>query len=119
MKKYFDVNSTLRIKGIAIILMVCNHLFPIDDWIYPENRFISIPVGSKTIAAYIGGFSKICVAMYALLTGLGMYYVYSKKSLRGGVQPHDKKITSLFCYVLGDNSINLCSSNVSIKGVYI
>lgn len=96
MKKYFDVNSTLRIKGIAIILMVCNHLFPIDDWIYPENRFISIPVGSKTIAAYIGGFSKICVAMYALLTGLGMYYVYSKKSLRGGYSHTIKKLPRFF-----------------------
>jgi hypothetical protein len=78
----FDTQSTLIVKGIAIILMVCNHLFPIPELIYPENQFLSISVGSKTLAAYVGGFSKICVAIFALLTGIGMFYTYSKKSLR-------------------------------------
>ena len=31
----FDKNDSMRIKGIAIILMICNHLFPIPEWIYP------------------------------------------------------------------------------------
>lgn len=33
----FEKNDTQILKGIAIILMVCNHLFPIPEWIFPEN----------------------------------------------------------------------------------
>ena len=92
----FDKQSTLLIKGIAIILMVCNHLFPIPEWIYPENQFISIPIGSKTLAAYVGGFSKICVALFALLTGIAMYYTYSKKSIGRGYKHTLKKLLPFF-----------------------
>lgn len=53
MQQIFTKDDTLKIKGIAIIMMVCNHLFPIPEWIYPENQFISIAIGSKTLAAYI------------------------------------------------------------------
>lgn len=81
----FDKNDTMRIKGIAIILMICNHLFPISEWIYPENHFYSIAVGDKTLAAYFGSFSKICVAIFALLTGMAMCYTYSKNTIGGGI----------------------------------
>lgn len=74
----FDVRSTNILKGFAIILMVCNHLYPIPEWIYPSNQFISLQLGSKTLAAYFGGFSKICVAIFAFLSGYGMYYTYKK-----------------------------------------
>ena len=84
MNYIFDKQSTLHIKGLAIILMVCNHLFPIPEWIYPDNQYISIPLADKSLAAYIGGFSKICVAIFALLTGIAMYHTYSKKSIGGG-----------------------------------
>lgn len=83
MKKSFTIDDTLLIKGVAIILMVCNHLFPIPEWIYPENQFISIAVGSKTLAAYIGGFSKICVAIFAFLSGYAMYFTYTRRGMGG------------------------------------
>lgn len=92
----FNKQSTLYIKGIAIILMVCNHLFPIPEWIYPENQFISIPLGSKTLAAYVGGFSKICVAIFAFLTGIAMYYTYSQKSIWGGYKHTLKKLLPFY-----------------------
>lgn len=92
----FNKKSTLYIKGIAIILMVCNHLFPISEWIYPENQFISIPLGSKTLAAYFGGFSKICVSMFAFLTGIAMYYTYRKKSIEVGYKHTLKKLLPFF-----------------------
>ena len=95
-KTTFDSNVTLMIKGIAIILMVCNHLFPIFDWIYPENMYISIPIGNKNLAAYIGGFSKICVSIFALLTGISMYYCYTKKGLKGGYSYSLRKLPRFF-----------------------
>lgn len=78
----FDNSITMEIKGAAIILMVCNHLFPIPEWIYPENNYFSLSFGSKTIASYIGGFGKICVAIFAFLTGIAMFYTYSKAELK-------------------------------------
>ena len=111
----FDKKSTLLIKGIAIILMVCNHLFPIPEWIYPENQFISIPLGSKTLAAYVGGFSKICVAIFALLTGIAMYYTYSQKSIGGGVQAYSKEIVTLLYNILDNYFVHIYSCYVSRK----
>lgn len=78
----FDKDSTKLIKGYAIILMLCNHLFPILEWIYEANMYWSIPIGSKSIAALIGGFSKICVSMFAFLTGYGFYYSYKNCCIR-------------------------------------
>lgn len=92
----FNKNDTIRVKGIAIILMVCNHLYPIPEWIYPENQFYSIAVGSKTLAAYFGGFAKICVSIFALLTGMAMYYTYSKNTIGGGTGIHSR---SSFCFI--------------------
>ena len=92
----FDSNSTLLIKGIAIILMICNHLYPIFEWIYPENMYLSFPLGDKNLAAYIGGFSKICVSIFALLTGIGMYYCYKKKGIKIGYVYNLRKLLKFF-----------------------
>lgn len=70
---------TVFIKGITIILMFCNHLFPISEWIFDSNKVISISIGSKTVASYVGGFGKICVAVFAVLTGIGLYYVFQRR----------------------------------------
>ena len=75
----FTGEVTTYIKGIAIVLMICNHLYPIPEFIFPENQYFSLAIGSKTLAAYIGGFGKICVAIYTILTGIGLYHTYSNK----------------------------------------
>lgn len=95
-KNIFTKSDTLLIKGGAIILMVCNHLFPIPEWIYPENRFISLAIGDKTLAEYFGGFSKVCVAIFALLTGIAMFYTYSKGSLFCAYRHTLKKLPRFF-----------------------
>lgn len=79
MKDHYN-DKTTYIKGITIILMFCNHLFPIPEWIYASNIYVSIPVGAKSLAAYIGGFGKICVSVFAFLTGVGLYYVYQRQN---------------------------------------
>lgn len=69
-----EKNITVFIKGNAIILMFCNHLYMVTD------KVNSIAIGSKTIASYVGGFGKICVAVFAFLTGIGIYYIFQRKS---------------------------------------
>lgn len=95
-KRKFSANDTLLIKGVAIILMVCNHLYPTLDWIYPQNMYFSLPFAGKTVAAYIGGFGKLCVAMYTFLTGIGMFYTYSKLQLLGGYKHTIKKLLRIY-----------------------
>lgn len=100
----FTKTDTLVIKGIAVILMICNHLYPILDWIYPENMYYSISVGSKTIAAYVGGYSKICVSMFAFLTGYGLYHSFLKSSLR---EMYKKAIPKISLFLISYGSIIL------------
>lgn len=77
MKETKDI--TVFIKGITIILMFCNHLFPIPEWIFDSNTVVSFAIGSKTIASYVGGFGKICVSVFALLTGIGLYHIFQRR----------------------------------------
>lgn len=80
----FKKDDTLIGKGVAIILMVCNHLFPIQEWIYPENQYISFMINGKSIAAYFGAGSKVCVAIFAFLSGVGLFFIYSKSTIKNG-----------------------------------
>lgn len=106
----------MKIKGIAIILMMCNHLFPIPEFIYPENNYFSLPFGGKTIAAYIGGFGKICVAIFAFLTGIAMFYTYSRTELKKKLGSYLEKIAKFSRYILDDSFCCLFTDYIFFKG---
>ena len=57
-----------------------------------RNVYPSIAIGSKTIAEYVGGFSKICVAIFAFLSGYAMYYTYVRRGM-GGYRHSLKKLS--------------------------
>lgn len=107
----FDTKCTKLSKGIAIILMVCNHIYPILDWIYDENKYVSIMLGSKSLAAYIGGFGKICVAIFAFLTGYGLFYTYTSRKTKDAYL-HTLKKLLIFCYFLVYINNNIYTCNV-------
>ena len=92
----FGKRETQILKGIAIILMVCNHLFPIPEWIFPENQFMDLYIGSKGLAAYFGGFAKICVSIFAMLSGIGFYHTYNKYGKKYGYIHNLKKLLPFF-----------------------
>ena len=85
-KADFDKNTTSAIKGIALILMFIHHFFAYPEW-YIES--ISYP----DLAGYVRFFrysAKICVPVFAFLTGY--FYAYARnKSLRYSLH----KITDL------------------------
>lgn len=99
-KNELTKESTIYIKGIAIILMFCNHLFPIIEWIYPENMYWSISIGEKTIASYIGGYGKICVAIFAFLTGIGFYHTLKKYKNNHWIIVYGNQIKKLFYFLI-------------------
>ncbi len=76
----FTKNDTLFIKGLTIIMLVSNHVYGMPEWIYDQNKYFGLSIGMRTISSYFGGFSKICVAVFAFLTGIAMFYMYSVKT---------------------------------------
>lgn len=66
---------TQMIKGLAILTMLMHH-------------FIVIPVNSiefSYITSLFGYFCKICVALYALLSGYG-YFFAKEKTIKYGLK---------------------------------
>lgn len=72
----FTKQDTNILKGVAISLMLCHHLFTFPERLN-EVTVISIPfINGMTFAGCIGQFGKICIAMFALLSGYGFYVTY-------------------------------------------
>lgn len=68
----FDAEMSQVIKGIAIIIMVFHHLFGSSDWVLERNCFFSIPMGEYSLEYYVAVFGKICISIYAFLSGYGL-----------------------------------------------
>ena len=69
----FTKRDTKILKGIAICLMLCHHLFT-----FPERLdgvgFVSAPfINGMSFAMCMGQFGKLCVALFTLLGGYGAY----------------------------------------------
>lgn len=68
-----DINMSTMLKGIAIILMVFHHSFGFpNDWIDGIN-YTSTILG-QPINYWIRWSTKICVAIFAFLTGYAYFY---------------------------------------------
>lgn len=66
----FDKVCSLKIKGIAIILMLFHHLFRIPD-LYKGYEIIWFPL-SENLVVSLADMSKICVALFVFISGYGM-----------------------------------------------
>lgn len=84
---YFDRRTTNIIKGIALILMFIHHFFT-----FPETfvEGISYP-GAEAFAAVFRQPTKICVPVFAFLTGY-LYFFQPRKTFSYSI----KKILDLF-----------------------
>lgn len=66
------------LKGVALLLLLCNHFCVVQDWIVPPSTLVDVSIQGKPLLGYIGAFGKICVAIWAFLSGIGAYYSYRK-----------------------------------------
>lgn len=73
----FSKNDTLKIKGIAILMMYVHHFYLSPDR-YGKYVVDFFPL-TETITVYIASALKICVAMFVFLTGYGMAISYKEK----------------------------------------
>ncbi len=70
----FTKEDTNVIKGIAILLMLCHHLFAFPERLSSGVFYYSaFAIGNHTLSYYIGVFGRICVSMFLFLSAYGTY----------------------------------------------
>lgn len=70
---YMDKKTTDAIKGVALIIMFIHHFFAFPEWLVDGGRYLEL----STFAKYFCQPTKICVPIFAFLTGF--FYFYTKK----------------------------------------
>ena len=86
----FNVNISNQIKGISIILMLVHHFFGFPQWtssVY-DTRIV---IHGIDINYYIAAISKMCVSLFAFITG----WSYAKNSHRDFRYSFNKAATML------------------------
>ena len=67
--KPLTLQDTDFLKGLALLLLLCHHLFYIDNGLYD-----SISIAGHNVIQVIGQWSKVCVAIFIFLSGYGLMY---------------------------------------------
>lgn len=83
--KKFDVEMSTLIKGIAIIFMVIHHLFGFPAWYIKGIDYSGITILGKTLPQCTLYSVKICVNMFAFITGYAYFY-NKNQTLRYGIK---------------------------------
>lgn len=82
MKEYhFLKEDTLCVKAIAVMLMLTHHLFAFPDKLHDGAEYVGIFTMSdgQSLAMLLGNFGKLCVALFMMLSGFGIYRSYMLK----------------------------------------
>ena len=94
----FDKRQTFIAKGMATLMLLWHHLFGsysiFLDKVISLLSFKGIPV-----ECIIASFCKICVAIFVLLSGYGLYKSYNKKSNDYTVLSKNQKIIGDITFV--------------------
>ena len=68
--------ETMRLKGVAILMMLFLHLFNTDERMGLCHPLVSL--GDKPLVHLIARFSALCVPIYIFLSGYGLSFIYHK-----------------------------------------
>ena len=77
----FTKKQSLAVKGVAILMMLWHHLFYPGN--YAEFTLNCWPI-MESQAVHIALFSKICVSLFAFISGYGLFLSYRKVIGGGG-----------------------------------
>lgn len=76
----FGKQQAQQMKGIAIIAMFFHHFFGFPTWLAPENNFVHTYIGQRCLESDIASFFKICVGIYAFVSGYALFVQGNKHS---------------------------------------
>ena len=77
MEKGFTKEDTLALKGVAVMLLLCHHLFTSTER-YVNYLIYYTEDDSFNITAIIAQYAKLCVPMFVMLGAYGLSLVYGK-----------------------------------------
>ena len=72
-----SINDTNALKGVALLLLLCHHLFYVQNGLYND-----IHINSLYLVQEIGIFCKLCVALFVFLSGYGLMV---QAEMNGGI----------------------------------
>ena len=78
-KATFDRKASVCLKGIAIILMMFHHNFR-DETLFNSYTISFVPFSEAHVVAFAYA-CKICVSLFAFITGYGLYINYRESSM--------------------------------------
>lgn len=81
MDNFITKERSLCIKGVAIILMLIHHCFGFPEWYYISIKYVELDI----VLYGIKFTTKICVAIFAFITGWGFAYT-SNKSIYSSIK---------------------------------
>ncbi|MBR2589977.1 MAG: acyltransferase [Clostridia bacterium] len=72
----FTIKHTNIVKGIAILMLLWHHLFSSNPNTF--DRYVSVFwIKGIPVEVFIGGFCKVCVAIFMFLSGYGLFKSYT------------------------------------------
>ena len=80
-EKYFLKKDSLSIKGIAILMMIWHHCFLAGR--FESYDIIFFPLAESQVVN-MAAFCKICVSLFAFVSGYGLYLSFTKNLNQGG-----------------------------------
>ena len=87
-KARFTVSKTdtLAIKAVAVMMMVIHHTFGFPERLAEGVGYDSMMSlrGGQPLEFMLGSFGKLCVALFMLLSGFGMYRSYLNRKRENG-----------------------------------
>ena len=86
----FDIRQTNICKGLAVIILLWHHMFRYNPREYTPLFYI----GGKPAAYFLGDFGHVCVAVFLILSGYGLYKSWNslKRKLGGTISFKDQML---------------------------
>ena len=77
--------TTAKIKGIAIILMIIHHFLAYPFWLIDGVNYPNVNILGENLNVWIECSTKICVSIFAFITGYG-YYLRNNQTIKYGIK---------------------------------
>ena len=99
--KYFSSKDTLTVKGAAIIMMLIHHCFRTGAALsFDKHNIICAPF-TRSQVTNIADFGKMCVPLFAFLSGYGLYLSLRSSGKRSWCPVHlIKTLSGFWCIVI-------------------
>jgi len=78
MKKGITGEQSALLKGLGILMMIYHHIFSTPE-LYGLEYYSVLRFGDINVELHLAWFCKICVGIFAFVSGYGMYYVLDKR----------------------------------------